>query len=84
MTPIEATLLFSKIRLLFSGNEAPRSPALAGRGIKAELRRSQPAFALKSFGEVRHAIHPCRKLQGILAKANKFGSARTTNADKYP
>ncbi len=59
--------------------EAPRSPAEAGsplrsdklRGIKAELRRSQPAFALKSFGAVRHAIHPCSKLQGVLAKANK-------------
>ncbi len=40
------------------------------------------ARALKSFGAVRHAIiveqkplakadHPCSKLQGILAKANK-------------
>ena len=53
------------------GNEAPRSKL---RGIKAELRRSQPAFALKSFDAVRHAIHPCSKLQGILAKANKKAS----------
>jgi hypothetical protein len=50
-------------------NEAPRSKL---RGIKAELRRSQPAFALKNFGAVRHAIHPYSKLQGILAKANKL------------
>jgi len=50
-----------------------------GRGIKAEFRRSdstelvevQPGFALKSFAAVRPAIHPCSKLQGILAKANK-------------
>ena len=54
-------------------NEAPRSKL---RGIKAELRRSQPAFALKSFGAVRHAIHPCSKLQGILAKANKIPGER--------
>jgi hypothetical protein len=54
---------------LYEPNEAPRSKL---RGIKAELRRSQPAFALKSFGAVRHAIHPCSKLQGILAKANKL------------
>ena len=52
-----------------TANEAPRSKL---RGIKAKLRRSQPAFALKSFGAVRHAIHPCSKLQGILAKANKI------------
>ena len=32
--------------LLTPVNEAPRSPARAGRGITAELRRSQPAFAL--------------------------------------
>jgi len=34
----------------------------------AEFR---PGFALKSFAAVRPAIHPCSKLQGILAKANK-------------
>ena len=46
-------------------NEAPRSKL---RGIKAELRRSQPAFALKIFGAVRHAILSGR---GPKAKANK-------------
>jgi len=45
--------------------------ASCGVSKQAELRRSQPAFALKSFGAVRHAIHPWSKLQGILAKANK-------------
>jgi hypothetical protein len=49
-------------------DEAPRSKL---RGIKAELRHSQPGFAVKSFAVVRPAIHPCSKLQGILAKANK-------------
>ena len=49
-------------------NEAPRSEL---QGIKAELQPSLPAFALMSFGAVRHAIHPCSKLQGILAEANK-------------
>jgi hypothetical protein len=44
---------------------------IAGRDIKAELRRSQPAFALKRFGAVRPAIHFCSKLQSIPAKANK-------------
>ena len=48
--------------------EAPRSTL---RGIKAEFRRSQPGSALKSFAADRPAIHPCSKLQGILAKANK-------------
>ena len=57
-------------------NEVSTSPAhkyfaSAGRDIKAELRRSQPAFALKRFGAVRPAIHPCSKLQSIPAKANK-------------
>ncbi len=51
-------------------NEAPRSKL---RGIKAELRRSQPVFALTSFDAVRPAIHSCSKLQDILAKANKSG-----------
>jgi hypothetical protein len=49
-------------------NEAPRSKL---RGIKAKLRRSQPVFALEGFDAVRPAIHPCSKLQGILAMANK-------------
>jgi len=49
-------------------NEAPCSFLL---GIKTELRRSQPGFALKSFAAVRPAIDPCSKLQDILAKANK-------------
>ena len=42
-----------------------------GGGIKAELRRSRPDFALKSYAAVRPAIDPCNKLQGILAKPNK-------------
>ena len=50
-------------------NKAPRSKL---RGIKAELRRSQPVFALAGFDAVRPAIHPCSKLRGILAKANKL------------
>ncbi len=50
-------------------NEAPRSEL---RGIRAKLRRSQPVFALSSFAAVRLAIHPCSKLHGILAKANKY------------
>lgn len=57
-------------------NEATTRPAdkyfvSAGRDIKAELRRSQPAYALKRFDAVRPAIHPCSKLQIIPAKANK-------------
>jgi len=54
-------------------NKAPRSKL---RGIKAELRRSQPVFALAGFDAVRPAIHPCSKLQGILAKANKAHNSR--------
>jgi len=41
------------------------------RDIKAEFRRSQPAFALMSYGAVHLAINPWIKLQSILAKANK-------------
>jgi len=33
-------------------NEAPRSKL---RGIKAELRRSQPAYAQLSFGVISHS-----------------------------
>jgi len=55
---------------LIKKNEAPHSKL---RGIKAKLRRSQPVFALEGFDAVRPAIHPCSKLQGILAKANKTG-----------
>jgi len=36
-------------------NEAPRKKL---RGIKAEFRRSQPAFALMSYGAVHLAIQP--------------------------
>jgi len=43
-----------------------------GRDIKAELRRSQPGFTPKSFAAVHPAIHPCSKLPGIQAKANKL------------
>ena len=50
-------------------NEAPRCKQ---RGILAEFRRSQPAFALSSFGEVRPAIHLRGKPRSILAKANKI------------
>jgi hypothetical protein len=38
------------------------APCYKQQGINAELRRSPPALA----------IHPCSKLQGILAKANKI------------
>jgi hypothetical protein len=41
-------------------------------GYQAELRHSQPGFALLSFAVVRIAIHPCGKSQGILAKPNKI------------
>jgi hypothetical protein len=48
------------ILLLNCEHEAPRSKL---RGIKAELRRSQPVFSLTSFDAVRPAIHPCSKLR---------------------
>jgi len=32
-----------------------------------------PIFAIMGFDAVRPAIHPCRKLQGILAKASEKG-----------
>ena len=41
-------------------------------GDPAELRRSQPVFALTSFAVVVLAIHPCNKLLGILAKPNEM------------
>jgi hypothetical protein len=50
-------------------NVAPRSKL---RGIKAEFAAALPAFALTRFGAVHLAFHPCSKLQGIQAKANKF------------
>ena len=48
-------------------NEAPRSKL---RGIKAEFAEANPPSLFK-LRRVRPAIHPCSKLQGILAKANK-------------
>jgi len=67
LLPAKCSFLYHSdhLRIL---NEAPRSKV---RGIKAELRRSQPVFALVGFDAVRPAIHPCSKLRGILAKANK-------------
>ncbi len=38
---------------------------------KRNCVEAKPAFVLTCYGAVRHAIHPCSKLQGILAKANK-------------
>ena len=38
-----------------STDEAFHRPAVSGMGIKAELRRSRPGFALKSFAAVRFA-----------------------------
>jgi len=46
------------------------------RRMGAKLRRSQPVFALKSFDAVRLAVHPCSKLQGILAKTKNINRAR--------
>jgi hypothetical protein len=43
-------------------------PAASCGVSQAELRRSQTRLRAKA---VRLAIHPCSKLQGILAKANK-------------
>jgi hypothetical protein len=45
-------------------------PEASCGSIKAEFAEAQPAFALlASAGHL--AIHPCSKLQDILAKANK-------------
>jgi hypothetical protein len=49
-------------------NEAPRSKL---RGIKSEFAEANPPSLFK-LRRVRPAIHPCSKLQGILAKANKM------------
>ena len=74
---------FFKSIFLYDVNEALHSKL---RSIKAELRRSQPGFALKSFAAVRPAIYPCSKLQGILAKANKMedynGKTQTFGSDE--
>ena len=48
-------------------NEAPRSPASAGRIIKAEFRSNQPGFALKSYAAVRLAVHLFSPESGIAA-----------------
>jgi len=52
---------------LIAQNEAPRSKL---RGIKAEFAEANPPLLFK-LRRVRPVIHPCSKLQGILAKANK-------------
>jgi len=49
-------------------NEAPRSKL---RGIKAKFAEANPP-SLSRASARRLTIHPCSKLQGILAKANKM------------
>ena len=44
---------------------------------------AKPAFALTSFGAVHLAIHPCSKLQGIQAKANKGFSGGLSCIQEY-
>ena len=39
---------------------------------KRNCAEAKSAFALMSYGAVHLALHPCSKLQGIRAKANKF------------
>jgi len=51
-----------------SGNEAARRK----RGIKRNSAEAYPP-SLSELRQVRPAIHPCGKPQGILAKANKKG-----------
>jgi hypothetical protein len=46
-------------------------PAASCGVSKRNCVEAKPAFVLTCYGAVRHAIHPCSKLQGILAKANK-------------
>jgi len=50
-----------------TSDEPPRSKL---RGIKGEFAEANPPSLFK-LRRVRPAIHPCSKLQGILAKANK-------------
>jgi len=61
--PVSLSYL-SLLRALPFRNEAPRSKTSTNsveslRGIKAQFRRSQPAFALAGFDAVRPTIHPC-------------------------
>ena len=46
-------------------------PAASCGVSKRNCVEAKPAFALICYGAVRHAIHTCSKLQGILAEANK-------------
>jgi hypothetical protein len=48
-------------------------PATSCGVSKRNCAEAKPTFALTCYGAVRHTIHPCSKLQGILAKANKRG-----------
>jgi hypothetical protein len=45
---------------------------------KRNCAEAQPAFALTSYGAVHLALHPCSKLQGIRAKANKKSLIKTS------
>jgi hypothetical protein len=68
----KSSAIFS--RTIGRDNEAPRSPDLSGstlrsdklRGIKSEFAEANPPSLFK-LRRVRPAIHPCSKLQGILA-----------------
>jgi nucleoside-diphosphate-sugar epimerase len=50
-------------------------PAASCGVSKRNCAVAGPAFAQKSYGAVRLAFHPCSKLQGIQAKANKTGTS---------
>ena len=75
-------------------------PAASCGAYQSGIAPKPPAFALKSYGAVRHTIlsgrslpayiglaktdHPCSKLQGILAKANKVEKVFTARKFGFP
>ena len=66
---MECLLLTMGVTMSGSMNEAPCSKL---HGIKRNCAEANPP-SLYELRRGRPAIHPCSKLQGILAKANKVG-----------
>ena len=50
----------------------PYGTIIGGTGYQSEIALKPTRLRSLSYSAVHHAIHPCSKLQGIQAKANKI------------
>jgi len=63
-----------RLVFFYKGNEASHSPARTE--YHSEIAPKPTRLRSLSYGAVLLAIHPCSKLQGFMAKANKIKRLR--------